>query len=70
MPTKGSPIVPIRFADAELLAAVDAAVEASVNNRKDRPWTRTSFILAAVREKLAHMERSRKPRKSNDQSER
>jgi hypothetical protein len=62
MPTKGSPIVPIRFADADLLAAVDAAVESSVINRSGKPWTRTSFILAAVREKLAHLERSKRSR--------
>jgi hypothetical protein len=61
--SKGSPIVPIRFADAELLAQIDAAVDSSVINRKDEPWTRTSFILSAVREKLAHMERARKSRK-------
>lgn len=53
----GSPIVPIRV-PADLLAAVDAVIARTADTRRDGPWTRTSFILSAVREKLQHMHRS------------
>jgi hypothetical protein len=53
----GSPILSIRI-PAELLELVDQAVARSVATRKDGPWTRSSFILAAVEEKLKKMARS------------
>ena len=54
---KGSQVVPVRI-PAELLGLVDAAVARSVDTRRDGPWTRSSFILAAISEKLAKMARS------------
>lgn len=59
---KGSPVIPIRF-PVDLLAVVDQEVSRSADYRTDGPWTRSSFVLAAVREKLAKMERSRKWRR-------
>jgi hypothetical protein len=41
-----------------LLALVDQAVARSVATRRDGPWTRSSFIVAAVEEKLKKMARS------------
>lgn len=49
--------MPVRI-PAELLGLVDAAVSRSVQTRKDGPWTRSSFILAAIEEKLKKMARS------------
>jgi hypothetical protein len=54
---KGSPVLSIRI-PAELLELVDQAVERSVGTRKDGPWTRSSFIVAAIEEKLKKMARS------------
>jgi hypothetical protein len=54
---RGSPILSIRI-PTELLELVDQAVARSVDTRKDGPWTRSSFILAAIEEKLKKMARS------------
>lgn len=55
--SKGNPIIPTRFPPG-LLAEVDGTIERSRHTRFGEPWTRTGFILAAVREKLAKMKRS------------
>lgn len=57
MSSKGSRVVPVRIPQA-LLEKIDAAVTRSVEGKKGEPWTRSSFIVAAVMDKLAHMERS------------
>jgi hypothetical protein len=54
---KGSPVLSIRI-PAELLELVDRAIARSVDTRKDGPWTRSSFIVAAIEEKLKKMARS------------
>lgn len=59
MPSRGSPICPIRI-PAALLLEMEQLIKASNERRKGEPWTRTSFILTAIREKLYKMERSRK----------
>ena len=56
-PVSGSPVVPVRI-PAELLELVDQAVARSAATRRDGPWTRSSFIVAAVEEKLEKMARS------------
>jgi hypothetical protein len=55
--SRGSPLVSIRI-PAELLELVDQAVARSADTRRDGPWTRSSFILAAIEEKLKKMARS------------
>jgi hypothetical protein len=55
--SKGSPVLTIRI-PAELLTLVDAAVARSVATRRDGPWTRSSFILSAIKEKIDKMARS------------
>jgi hypothetical protein len=55
--SRGSPVVPVRF-PTELLDLLDKAVARSVYTRRDGPWTRSSFILRAVEEKLKKMARS------------
>jgi hypothetical protein len=41
-----------------LLELVDQAVARSVATRRDGPWTRSSFIVDAIEEKLEKMARS------------
>lgn len=60
--SKGSPRVTLRIPDAELqqvLACIDRANE----YRRGEPYDLTSWILAAIREKMAHGKRSRRSRK-------
>ncbi len=57
--SKGSPIVPIRV-PSDLLARIDQQIADSNPRRSAEPWTRSAFILSAVAEKLAKMERGRK----------
>jgi hypothetical protein len=56
--SRGSPLVSIRI-PAELLEQVDQKVTRSAT-RRDVPWTRSSFIVAAIEEKLKKMARSAK----------
>lgn len=53
---KGSPIIPIRI-PADLLDRVDARVERSKTHCKI-PFNRSTFILTAIAEKLAHYSRA------------
>lgn len=55
--SRGSPRFTMRI-PAELLALVDEAVARSVATRCAGAWTRSSFIISAVEEKLAKMARS------------
>jgi hypothetical protein len=57
--SKGSPIIPIRF-PTELLAWVDDEVARAQRTRSAGPWTRSSFVLTAVRAFLDKRERSRR----------
>lgn len=68
--SKGSPIIPTRI-PTELLGEIDAAIERANRHRKGEALTRSSFLIAAVREKLAKMERSRKrrPRQAGQQTD-
>jgi hypothetical protein len=55
--SRGSPVLTVRI-PAELLQLVDEAVARSVYTRKEGPWTRSSFAVAALEEKLQKMARS------------
>jgi len=59
---KGSPIIPVRI-PADLLGAIDRQIESRNAVAHGEPWTRSAFIVAALREKLAKMERSRSGRR-------
>jgi hypothetical protein len=61
-PYKGSKIIPVRF-PAEELAAVEAYLKESESTRSGEPWTISTFIKKAVREKLDHIQRSRKSKR-------
>ena len=58
----GSPRMTVRI-PADLLAAVDRQVESRNAVAHGEPWTRSAFIVAALREKLAKMQRSRTGRR-------
>jgi metal-responsive CopG/Arc/MetJ family transcriptional regulator len=57
MAYKGSHIVPVRV-PAELQAALDEVIARSVDSRPEGPWTRSSFIIKAIQDKLRHMARA------------
>jgi hypothetical protein len=61
----GSQIIPVRLA-AELLDDMDEAIAAANCSRRAEPYTRSSWLRAVVREKLAKLERGRRPRKKKD----
>lgn len=62
MPYKGSQIVPVRI-EAELLSELDVCIERVNANRHDEPYTRSTFVRAAIREKIDHYRRSGKRKK-------
>lgn len=62
--SKGSPIVPLRIPE-EVLAEIDAKVSRSLASGND-PHTRSSWILAAIREKLAHLKRGNRRTKHKE----
>ena len=57
--SKGSPIISVRIPEP-ILAKLDKAMDRINTRRKDMPYTRHAFILAAIMDKLAHIERSRR----------
>lgn len=56
--SKGSTIHQIRIPDA-LQELMIAAIELRNQNTREEPWTTSSFVRAAIREKVEHMARSR-----------
>jgi len=65
--SKGNPIVPIRI-ERPILMEMEAVIRKRNENSPNAPWTRTSFIVTAILEKIMHMERSRKKRKRKSKS--
>lgn len=57
--SKGSPIVPIRI-PPDLLGEMERVIAARNVVTRGEPWTRTGFVISAIREKLLKMERSRR----------
>ena len=56
-PYRGSTIVPVRINDM-LLAHIDETIKRVNRTRRDEPFNRSTFLLAAIREKLAKYARS------------
>jgi hypothetical protein len=56
--SKGTKIIPFRCP-----GGLEEDMEIAIDDRNERtreaPWSRTDFILKAIREKLDHMQRSR-----------
>ena len=62
--SKGTTIYTMRIPD-ELIAQVEGTMSRLNHYRRDEPLTRSAFFLAAIREKLHKMERSRRSKKNN-----
>jgi hypothetical protein len=56
--SKGSPLVIVRM-PAKLIDEMDRVMHLANHRRRGEPLTRSTFVRAAVKEKLAHMHRSR-----------
>lgn len=59
---RGSPRVTVRITPL-ILASVNAEIERLNLNPLNEPWNMTAFINAAIVEKIAHSQRSRKKRR-------
>lgn len=60
--SKGNPIVPIRMSPG-LIAQIDSLIASANKLRRGAPYDRSSWITAAIKEKIAHRERSKKVKK-------
>lgn len=60
--SKGSPIIGLRLPPEEYQALVDA-IASNNESRKESPYDFSSWIRAAIRERLAKQARSRSKRK-------
>lgn len=61
MSTRGTRITPLRL-KPDLVAQIKAAYAAANLTRREEPYNLTSWIVQAITEKLAKLERGRKPR--------
>lgn len=59
--SKGSPIVPVRIPQS-LLHEISQCIDRRNLWTLREEWTTSSFVIAAIREKIAKMERSRRKR--------
>lgn len=66
--SRGTKIVSFRIYP-EMDAAIDLAIEKRNARTREEPWTRTDFYLAAFKEKLKHMERSRSKNRTKRKSQ-
>lgn len=59
--SKGSPIITFRLVEDDL-EILEETVERNNETRKQEPWTRSSWIRAAIVERLRHQERAKNKR--------
>ena len=59
---RGTPRFAIRLPD-DLRAEIERNVERSTHTRKREPYTLSSWVIDAIKMKLDHVERSRRPRR-------
>jgi len=55
----GNPVVQVRV-PRPILEEMDETIQRANGHRVVEDWTRSSFVLAAIREKIAKMKRSRR----------
>lgn len=60
-PYRGSKIVPVRV-DEDTVREMARAIRERNNRSANVPWNASDFIRQAIRDKLDHIKRSRKPR--------
>lgn len=61
MPSAGTPVLPVRLHN-DVKSEIERAVRRRNFHSWQERWTVSDFIRIAIREKLAKMERCRKPR--------
>jgi hypothetical protein len=57
--SRGSRIIPLRV-KPELLARMQQTIERRNAITREAPWSMTDFVLAAVKDKLLHLDRARR----------
>lgn len=57
--SRGTPITPLRL-PRDLVEQIDRAIAQNNRTRFGEPWNRTSWIVQAIKERLAKQERSRR----------
>jgi hypothetical protein len=57
--SKGNAIIGVRV-KPELLARVQQTIERRNQLTREAPWSMTDFVLAAVHDKLRHLDRARR----------
>lgn len=57
--TAGNPKMVVRFS-ADTLEQIDEAIKRRNARTREEPWDRSAFVRCAVRDKLHHMQRSRR----------
>ena len=67
MSTKGTPVYSVRI-PADLGDEIERTIRRRNDNTSHEPYLFGGFCLAAIREKIAKMKRSRRPRKSTEKS--
>lgn len=65
---KASRYVPIRI-PMDVWDEMELTIRRAEQYRRDEPWNTTTFIITAIREKLAKMDRSRRSRSKGKKSE-
>lgn len=63
--SKGNRIVPVRIS-AEMMSAIEASIESLNVRAGPNHWNVSDWIRQAILDKLAHMQRSRRPRRRQD----
>jgi hypothetical protein len=61
VPSKGNPKITVRATPA-LIAEIEEECKKLARGANAEPLTTTEFVLASIREKLAHLRRARKAR--------
>lgn len=62
MASKGTPVYTLRIPN-ELAAEIETTINRRNIYTLNEPWHWSGFVLTAIREKLNHMERSRRAKK-------
>lgn len=66
--SKGRRILTFRISE-EMHGDVIRLVERRNSTTREEPWTMTDFVLRAIAEKIAHVERSRAPKRKKERGE-
>lgn len=65
--TVGNPKLVVRVTEG-VLEQIHAAIRKRNSRSRDEPWDVSAFVRTAIRDKLAHLERSRRSRRAGRSS--